>query len=147
MMRCPLVLYKLGLGTLLGKRFLKLTHTGRISGLLHDTVLEVVTIDDDTGKYYIASGWGEKSNWYKNILVNHRVRVQVGSLYFDADTRKLPPGEAGEIIFDYAVTHRGAFKMLTERIVGETLEPTHDNARKMSEYVPVFSLTPTPDNR
>ena len=46
--RFPLLLFKAGLGPLFGQRFLKLTHTGRVSGLERETVLEVVKHDTET---------------------------------------------------------------------------------------------------
>ncbi len=49
--RFPIVLYKIGLGPLLGERFLKLTHTGRKSGLERETVLEVVKHNREAGVY------------------------------------------------------------------------------------------------
>jgi hypothetical protein len=41
MMRAPIALYRVGLGGLLGKRFLLLEHTGRKSGLTRRTALEI----------------------------------------------------------------------------------------------------------
>jgi catechol 2,3-dioxygenase-like lactoylglutathione lyase family enzyme len=40
---------------------------------------EVVQYDEAFGVHYIASGWGEKSNWYKNIMANHKVTIQVNN--------------------------------------------------------------------
>ena len=45
LLRLPIWLYQLHLGFLLGHRFLLLTHTGRRSGLLRRTVVEVVSYD------------------------------------------------------------------------------------------------------
>lgn len=39
--RLPIWLYRLNLGWILGERFLLLTHTGRKSGLVRQTVIEV----------------------------------------------------------------------------------------------------------
>jgi hypothetical protein len=55
-LRTPIWCYRLGCGWLLGKRFLLLTHTGRLSGFSRQTVLEVVDYDPDTDTYVIASG-------------------------------------------------------------------------------------------
>jgi hypothetical protein len=43
--RLPILLYWLGLGWLLGHRFLLLTHRGRVSGQVRHTVLEVIRHD------------------------------------------------------------------------------------------------------
>ena len=66
-LRFPVVLYRRHLGWLLGDRFLMLTHIGRKSGQPHQTVLEVVRHDGQTGEYVIASGWRGKSDWYRNL--------------------------------------------------------------------------------
>ncbi|HZD55150.1 MAG TPA: nitroreductase family deazaflavin-dependent oxidoreductase, partial [Anaerolineales bacterium] len=65
-LRAPIWIYRLGLGKLLGNRFLELTHIGRKSGLPRHTVLEVVRYDPANGIYYIAVGFGKHSDWYKN---------------------------------------------------------------------------------
>jgi hypothetical protein len=46
----PIYLYRLDLGWLLGHRFLMLVHQGRRSGLLRETVLEVILYDPDTSQ-------------------------------------------------------------------------------------------------
>jgi hypothetical protein len=46
LMRAPLLLYSMGLGWVLGGRFLKLRHRGRKSARVRETVLEVVGRDE-----------------------------------------------------------------------------------------------------
>ena len=48
--RLPIYLYRLDLGWILGHRFLMLVHQGRRSGLLRETVLEVILYDPDTSQ-------------------------------------------------------------------------------------------------
>ena len=90
--RAPNVLYRLHLGRLLGHRFLQLTHRGRRSGALHQTVVEVVGRDRASGAYCVAAGWGKKSDWYRNILADPHVRVRVGGRVFDAIARTADEG-------------------------------------------------------
>jgi hypothetical protein len=54
----PRWLYYLGLGRLLGHRFMLLTHCGRRSGRTFQTVLEVVQYDPRTQESVVCSGWG-----------------------------------------------------------------------------------------
>lgn len=63
LLRLPNCLYRLHLGWLLGSRFLLLAHRGRRSGRWRQTVVEVVQHNPGSDTYFIASGWGEKSNW------------------------------------------------------------------------------------
>jgi hypothetical protein len=57
--RLPVYLYRLGLGRLLGHRFLLLTHRGRRSGRVYQTALEVVRYEPSSREVVAASGWGE----------------------------------------------------------------------------------------
>lgn len=71
-------LYRAHLGWMLGHRFLLLTHTGRTSGLKRQTVLEVMRHDRSTGMYVVASGWGAKADWLRNVTQTPAVIVQSG---------------------------------------------------------------------
>lgn len=141
-LRAPLVLYRLGIASILGGRFLKLTHTGRMSGRNHETVLEVVKHDEETGTFYVASGWGEQSNWFRNVMENPAVEVQFKRRKFNARAMKLGIDEASAILADYTVRYPRAFEMLTGNILGEKLEPTAGNASVMAEHVPIVALDP-----
>lgn len=81
-LRLPIHLYHLGLGWLLAPggypRFLLLTHCGRKSGRLYEAVLEVVLYHRSTRTCFVVSGWGDKTDWYRNIQAHPAVRVQVG---------------------------------------------------------------------
>jgi len=140
--RAPILLYKIGLGPILGDRFLKLMHTGRKSGLEREVVLEVVKHDEETGVYYIASGWGEKSDWFLNILESPRVGVQVENMKFSAMANRLSMDEAARILLDYALRHPRAFTLLAKSMMGEELEASGENVRRMAERVPVIALEP-----
>lgn len=69
--RLPIWLFRLHLGWLLGGRFLLLTHKGRTSGKLHQTVLEVLQHDQIHDTYAVFSGWGEQSDW----VIHHFERL------------------------------------------------------------------------
>lgn len=77
-MRAPIGLYRVGLGGVLGSRFLLLEHVGRNSEQLRSTALEVLETGDD-GAPVIASGFGESSQWYKNVSANHRHLMERGA--------------------------------------------------------------------
>ena len=140
--RFPILLYKIGLGSLLGERFLKLMHTGRKSGLERETVLEVVKHDSETGVYYIASGWGEKSNWFRNILESPHVGVQVKNSKFTAVADRLSTDDAAGILLDYAVRYPRAFALLAKSMMGEKLDASGENIRRIAEHVPIIALEP-----
>jgi deazaflavin-dependent oxidoreductase (nitroreductase family) len=65
-------------GAVLGSRLLMIEHIGRKSGARRYVVLEVVDHPaPDT--YVIASGFGAKAQWFRNIQANPRVRMYTGS--------------------------------------------------------------------
>ena len=125
---------------MLGKRVLLLTHTGRKSGLLRQTVLEVVSHDTETGTFYVASGWGERSDWLKNIMKTPQVRVQVGNRRFKGKAERLPPEEASQVLEGYAHRHPSAIRLLA-RFMGYHIEGLQD-VREWSRFVPIVALRP-----
>jgi deazaflavin-dependent oxidoreductase (nitroreductase family) len=140
--RAPIWLYRLGFGWLLGERFLLLTHTGRRSGLLHQTVLEVVRHDKITGDYYIASGFGEKSDWYRNVMKKPQVIVQSGrKLRFDALAERLSSEDAELELLDYARRHPAALHELA-RFMGYRMENTETDIRALGRIIPILALRP-----
>ena len=75
--RIPIHLFRLKLGWLFGSRLLLLNHTGRVSGKPRQSVLEVAERNGDS--YVVASGWGPTAAWYRNVLHNPNVTIQVGT--------------------------------------------------------------------
>lgn len=71
--RLPLLFWRLGLARLMPRNFLLLTTTGRRSGLSRRTMVEYSALD---GTIYIASGWGERADWYRNALANPVVTME-----------------------------------------------------------------------
>ena len=71
--------YKRGFGPT--RVVLLLTTLGRKSGLPRTTPLQYEEVD---GCYYIASARGVDADWFKNILANPSVHVQVRDGEFDA---------------------------------------------------------------
>jgi deazaflavin-dependent oxidoreductase (nitroreductase family) len=76
--KLPIALYRARLGRLLGHRFLPLTHRGRKSGKIYQTVLEVVHYDPATRESAALSAWGERADWYQNIVARPAIEVQTG---------------------------------------------------------------------
>ncbi len=90
--KAPLILWRLGLGPLLshpslgGSRMLLLTTWGRKSKLPRHTMLSCVQLGD---RVYVCSGWGPKTDWYRNIAANPSVTVQQGAQHFFANARRV----------------------------------------------------------
>ena len=111
-LRLPIGLYQIHLGGLLGDRFLLLTHIGRKTGLPHQTVVEVVQHDRATETYYVVSGWGEKANWYQNIMAKPKVTIQVRNQKLAAIAERVSPDNGAQIMLDYARKHPLPYALL-----------------------------------
>jgi deazaflavin-dependent oxidoreductase (nitroreductase family) len=116
--RLPILIYRMGLGFLLGKRFLLLEHTGRKSRLPRYAVLEVIRHDAESGAYFVVSGFGSQSDWFLNIRKNPEVRIQVGGKWMQAYAETLPSDQAEKEILGYAERYPKTFKVLAERLLG-----------------------------
>ena len=72
-MRLPLLYWRLGLKPLLVRghffRALVLTTKGRHTGQARHTMLTHITLCD---RIYIGAGWGERTQWYQNVLAEPR---------------------------------------------------------------------------
>ncbi len=80
--RLPLYLYQLGWGPVMKWiPLLILTTEGRNSGKARHVVVEYRRRGR---KYYVVSGWGKNADWYRNVLENQRVTIQLGSDVLDA---------------------------------------------------------------
>ncbi|MFH0960249.1 MAG: nitroreductase family deazaflavin-dependent oxidoreductase [Pseudomonadota bacterium] len=90
--KTPLIWWRMGLGKLLshkalsGSKMLVLTSWGRISQKPRHTMLSYVLVGE---REYVCSGWGARTDWYKNILVNPHVTVQVGQKVYGAKARRV----------------------------------------------------------
>jgi len=142
--RFPIWLYRLHLGWLLGGRFLMFRHIGRKSGLPRYTVVEVVRHDPSTDTYIIASGWGEKADWFQNIQQEPEVVLYSGRRQMAARAARLSLAEATGALKDYAGRHPLAFHKLAKMMVGQELEGSEADCRMLAQEVPLVILTPHP---
>ncbi len=139
--RAPIFLYRIGLGGLLGKRFLLLNHIGRKSGKVRQAVLEVVKHDREADTFYIASGFGRKSDWYLNILEYPNVSIQVGWHKMGVTAVPLTPEESGQAMVDYARRHPTAAKNLS-KILGFDVSTEEEYRTVGREHIPFIILEP-----
>ena len=140
--RAPIWMYRLGLGGLMGGRFLLLNHTGRVSGQPRQNVLEVVDRDEAANTYTIASGFGKKSDWYKNILKTPEASIQVGSKKMVVTAVPLEPEASGQAMVDYARRNPRAAKELM-RICGYKVDGSDEDYFILGrDLVPFIVLQP-----
>jgi deazaflavin-dependent oxidoreductase (nitroreductase family) len=139
--RFPIWLYHVHLGWLLGYRFVLLTHTGRKSGLLRETVLEVVRYNKATGDCVVASGWGTKSDWFYNITANPKIIFQIRNKRSEAIAECLSSEAGAKELLDYAHRNPLALRELA-RFMGYRLDGTEDDIRALGRMIPMFIFKP-----
>ena len=142
LLRFPIWLYRWRLGFLLGSRFLLLTHIGRKSGLPRQTVLEVVRYDPTSQVCVIASGWGEASNWLRNIEKTPAVRITIGGRQSAARAVRLSPAEVQQELMDYARRYPLAFRRLAAQKLPSVPKDEAEICRSLAPLIPMFALRP-----
>jgi deazaflavin-dependent oxidoreductase (nitroreductase family) len=143
LLAAPDVLYRLGLGPLLGRRFLRLTHRGRKTGRLHRTVLEVVHFDRERHEAIVASGWGRKANWFRNVTAGGAVEVEVGRERFAPEVRVLEPDEAAAVFAGYERRNRLAtpvIRFVLSRLAGFRYDGGDEGRRRLVETLPLVGF-------
>lgn len=112
LVRAPVWLYRARLGFLFGTRLLMLEHTGRTSGARRYVVLEIVA-RPSPGVYIVASGFGTKAQWFRNIVVDPQVRVYLGGHQpRPASARVLDHDHSTDALAAYAAAHPRAWQTL-----------------------------------
>ena len=106
--RLPIYLYRLDLGWLLG-------HREQESGLLRETLLEMILYNSATGESVVLSAWGEKSDWYRNVGATPALEVRTAGQRYVPDQRFLVPEENHAVLADYRRRHPPAFRVFVKR--------------------------------
>ena len=139
--RAPILLYRARLGWLLGRRFVYVAHRGRRSGKRRETVLEVVRYDPDPLEIFVVSGWGSRSDWYRNLRTRPALEVRIGARRFPAPRQRfLDPDETVRLMLDYRRAHPRAWRRLAP-ILGLPWEP--DQAEAAIRHVPAVAFRPS----
>ena len=141
--RLPIRLFHLHLGWLLMGHFLLLSHIGRKSGQPRQTVLEVLLHERAKDVYYVMAGWGERSDWVKNIEKTPQVQISVGHQHFYALARHLPPEEAESKVIAYARQHPHLIRGLP-RLLGYRTDGTEEDLRAFARLGIVVAFEPIP---
>jgi deazaflavin-dependent oxidoreductase (nitroreductase family) len=138
--RSPILLYRLGLGWLMGNRLLLLNHIGRISGLQRQVVLEVAHHDQAADTFIINAGFGEQSDWYRNLKANPDVSIVVGKRFIEVRAEPLPAGMGGEVMVTFAKEHPLEARMSS--LTGYRVDGTDQDWHALGEQMLFVQLRP-----
>ncbi|GAB3918013.1 hypothetical protein GCM10011575_42470 [Microlunatus endophyticus] len=127
--RAPIWIYRARLGVVFGRRLLMLEHIGRKTGARRYVVLEVID-HPAPHRYIVASGFGYRAQWLRNIQHDPHVRVVIGSHRpRPAAATVLDQRQVGPILHRYADQHPRAWRQLKpvfENLIGSPI--TEDNS-------------------
>ncbi len=143
--RVPTLIYRLHGGWLLGHRFLMLTHVGRSTGHLHTTVLEVLHFDPVSREAVVMSGFGRRSNWYRNLQVAPARRVVVGRDSFAPQHRELSEAEAVAVLDGYERRHpliRRLIRRVLSSLVGWSYDGSTPARWRLVQELPLLAVRP-----
>ena len=140
--RLPIWIYRLHLGFLLGERFLLLEHIGRKSGKTRQAVLEIIGKDAEPLAYYVASGFGERSQWFRNVMHTPEVVIHVGKKRYRATAERLPYEEALARLQNYAREHPTALRELSH-ILHYDYDGSEASLQQMAEILPIVRFRVT----
>jgi deazaflavin-dependent oxidoreductase (nitroreductase family) len=138
--RAPIWIFRARLGVLFGSRLLMLEHVGRVSGARRYVVLEVVA-RPAPGRYVVASGFGERAQWFRNVRAHPHVQIFLGSRRpAPATASVLTPEQSTAALTAYAADHPRAWRTLRP-VFEETLGATIDEQATTLPLV-AFDLDP-----
>ncbi|WP_116709373.1 nitroreductase family deazaflavin-dependent oxidoreductase [Actinomycetospora cinnamomea] len=147
LVRAPILVYRCGLGWIFGRRLVLLTHVGRTTGRPRRVVLEVVGRGPVAGSYVVASGYGRRAQWFRNVVAHPEVTYQVGRRRRDGWAYPLPSDESGRLLAEYAVrrprTAAALMRMLDRNLDGSSAAYQRLGA-DAEQGVPLVLLSPTP---
>lgn len=138
-LRLPILLYRAGLGTLLGKRLLLLHHTGRVSDRDHMTVLEVVSYDPAEASWTVASGFGPRADWYLNLRAQPKTLIRFGNRPHAVTAHFLPSEDGAEIMADYGRRHPRTARRLCA-FTGLPVDGGEASFREAGQAIPFVRL-------
>lgn len=117
--RSPILLYRYGLGWLLGSRLMLLEHTGRRSGLPRLVCIEVAE-RPARDVLVAASGFGRSAQWYRNLEADPRCRVSSGTIRRrPATARLLSAADSAAALARYKTLHPMSWKPLRQVLVDD----------------------------
>jgi deazaflavin-dependent oxidoreductase (nitroreductase family) len=119
------------------KFVLLLTTSGRKSGLPRTTPLQ---FEEENGVYYIGAGRGKDTDWYRNLLKNPQVEVEVRGDRFTARAEPLTtPAQVADFLQLRLKRHPVMVGMML-RMQGLPLRYSRADLERMSEKVSAVAL-------
>jgi deazaflavin-dependent oxidoreductase (nitroreductase family) len=137
--RAPILLYRCGLGPLVGHNVLILRTVGRQTGRAHHTAMRF-EYDPKTDTFYVLSGWRGRTDWYRNVSRDRRVEVRVGTRRFVTLAELLPPEASEPVLRSYLARNPMAIGTIRKE-TGTRIAAPEDLSTVVHHY-PAVALRP-----
>lgn len=138
--KLPVILYRLRLGWLFGHRFLLLSHVGRKSGKVRQTILAVLSYDAASKEIKAVSAWNA-SEWYKNIQAAPAISVETGLTRYAPVQRELSAEEIAQLFMDYCKDHP-IFSRIVCRIPGWKWDSSYQEFLELAQTLRGVAFRP-----
>lgn len=135
----PQIVYAIGLGPLIGRMVLLLTTIGRKSGKERITQLQYEEID---GCYFVAAALGEKTDWYRNILANSRVKIRVKSKRLTGLAEIITETEKKAAFLEYRYKKHPHMVGSIMRSGGMPIPPQRNDFMDYAQRIALVKITP-----
>jgi deazaflavin-dependent oxidoreductase (nitroreductase family) len=133
-------LYDSGKGWIVGRFILLLTHTGRRSGNRYGTPLQYEKID---GAYCVGVGRGPKADWFRNILADPHVHVQVNRCEFDCMAEPVTDPERVADFLEYRLKRHPLMIGMIMKIAHKLpMRPSRAQFLELGKSTPLVILHP-----
>lgn len=99
--RFTILLYRLGLGKLIGQYILIISTYGRKTGKVHRTPVE---FHRHQGRIFVISGFGDQPDWYRNLQADPHVTLNTDRGIINALARKPQGQHEWNAVLDYLRT-------------------------------------------
>jgi deazaflavin-dependent oxidoreductase (nitroreductase family) len=130
-LKIPLLLYRVGLGWLFGHHLARITHVGRRSGRVRQTVVEVLRFDARTGVIVVAAGWGGRTGWYRNVQATDALEIRSGVTAYRPTRRFLTADETYAEVRSYIRRYPWLARVVLPVLLGISATAPEQRQREM----------------
>jgi deazaflavin-dependent oxidoreductase (nitroreductase family) len=129
--RIPVYFYRIGLGWLFGERLVLINHIGRKTGKQYQAVVEVVEREKRTNNVIVVAGYGEQTQWYKNLRDQSQTIIQIKNHKYTVSIDLITPEDGEDIIARY-VERYGKLAEQLFSMIGYKWDGTEKRAREIA---------------
>ena len=98
-------------------------------------------VDRSGGAVTVASGFGPRADWYRNLLAAPRTTMTLGARQQPVEARALDAEEGSAVLLAYGRRHRRAARVVARRM-GYEIDGSDADLRELGRRLPFLRLEP-----